>query len=179
MAKTSKSYNPGIGQRLELVIDKKCSNNKKNFAKLLHMSPSQLSQLFAEDLPVPQKRISELTKLFDVNLNWYFTGEGEPFNEHASSMRVADRAAVYLVNSLAASQKQHRLLRDNASKLLPGLVREAAALNKLFSLMDSDPDLKALILNTSPELADAYDYYLHNSIPNLNPHPTKQDKNNP
>lgn len=90
---------------------------QKEFASRLNISASRLSNYLSGSRDIPFEVLTQLSSIFNVNLNWLITGEGEMFNranlqqvmrqlEDAAQVQVelkrAESVRIPIVGSIAA-----------------------------------------------------------------------------
>lgn len=148
-----------IGERLE-HIRQKSGLNKKDFAKVLGLSPSFYHQLVKENLPIPQKRLSDLAKTFKVNLSWYFTGSGNPFIDSSEGINIfSDKKMTATADFALVPLAEPHLSAGGGSFVLSESVKEYYAFRKDW-LSRIAPGIKNLVLmevsgtSMEPTIAD-------------------------
>ena len=83
-------------ERYTFILEKS-GLSKKDFAANLGLSPSMSYQITSGRIKLPRDLLGKLSKLYNVNLHWYLTGEGN------SGLVTADTCEIELIEQEAAA----------------------------------------------------------------------------
>ncbi len=113
--------------------------NNKEFAELIKMSPSYLSEVLSTKRPVPKYMGYKLSKFAKVNEPWYETGEGEMFVNKENNAILVDQTnlapnSIPMYNLPAAASVLEIYNDPNDAKVIghlsiPGTTKDSFALH--------------------------------------------------
>lgn len=109
---------PETKRLLEVVsrLERANSYSAAKIAEMLGVSPSAITELKKERTNAGKKLIQKFTKVFKIDNDWLFTGEGEMFITQTKSATLGNGQAKMYVDDLVPEiiklKEQNKLLQD-------------------------------------------------------------------